>query len=195
MSVLDPDVRWWDEPSVERAKLHRKMSRACWTPDPDPKSKTGRKIFDPYDKNLRHSMSEPEHAPRPYPVWGTTLDELTSIGGIGLRFYFALLRMLPFIFMLLGAIMSPMLMINMSGHMYKLQIGSSFNSGFKTMMAHQDLENMRRLEEETEEETTNQVRKAGAQAAEDMAGRNAAMHFLARTTLGSRLCGRTEFPH
>ena len=89
------------------------MSRACYIPDPT--TATGRRLFDPDNWD---ASKDPK--PQLYPIWGTTPDELSAIGGAGVRVYFAVLRFLPLAFTGLALIMAPPVAFNLNGGMFEL---------------------------------------------------------------------------
>ena len=122
-------VSWRDEPTVARAKVHRKMIRPCWVPcEPDDQHPTGRRTFDPdhWDDRWSDDPEKEDQRPRLYPIWSTTADELAVIGGPGVRLYFALLKLVTTVFFLLAVIMSFAIALNFSGDMYSLPAASDF---------------------------------------------------------------------
>jgi hypothetical protein len=56
---------------------------------------------------------------KPYPLWDTTDDDLGMMGGVGMRQYYMILKSLTFLFLVLGTLSTPALIIYAKGDMYE----------------------------------------------------------------------------
>ena len=138
----DTSVDWLSRPSVERAQLHRVMTRACCVPCHCTPTEmgvgctthhpTGRRVFDP-DSWVEGDERDVAKRPQLYPVWGTTYEELANIGGPGVRLYFSLLRFLPVAFAVLGLLFAAPMTFNLQGGTFELNSARSFFDGSTTL--------------------------------------------------------------
>eukprot|EP01048_Picozoa_sp_COSAG05_P004147 COSAG05_NODE_214_length_13907_cov_28.992178_6_plen_390_part_00 len=90
---------------AEDARLYAKCQRAAYTTDPS----TGKRVLIDMQGGYTTFRGSEVHS---YPTLCTSLEEMTSIGGVGIRVYFELLWRLPCLFFVLALLNTPSLYLN-----------------------------------------------------------------------------------
>eukprot|EP01043_Picozoa_sp_COSAG02_P002048 COSAG02_NODE_45_length_45811_cov_83.565891_36_plen_911_part_00 len=102
-------IDWWaGGPDATKGDTYRKCLMAQSEIDTKSKKREVLELAGGYE------TIDPENI-EPWPLWDTTLEELGTIGGTGVRLYFRLLSELPYLFLKLAVLNTPSLLANLYG--------------------------------------------------------------------------------
>eukprot|EP01043_Picozoa_sp_COSAG02_P023791 COSAG02_NODE_1280_length_13477_cov_9.042906_10_plen_924_part_00 len=102
-------INWWaGGPDAVAGDTYRKCLKAQSEIDQKSQKREVLELAGGYEK------VDPKRI-EPWPLWDTTLEELGTIGGTGVRLYFRLLSELPFLFLKLALLNTPTLLVNLYG--------------------------------------------------------------------------------
>ena len=117
-----PVIDWVSAPKKEIAMKYNLLRRAAFVMKGDK-----RVPFDPADGDTDKEGWLTGKGVEQYPVVGTSLSELASIGGCGLRLYFFVLKSLSFLFLACGVISIPAMVAFSGEKMYDHPAASHFS--------------------------------------------------------------------